>query len=43
MAYADFIYLNRTTASDKTLCDKALLLPKIQSMMNINLDCFNGL
>ena len=28
MAYADFIDLNRTTASDKTLCDKALLLPK---------------
>ena len=35
MAYRDFKDLNRRTASDKMLCDKRLILLKIQNMMDI--------
>ena len=35
MAYRDFKDLNRRTASDKMLCDKHLILLKIQNMMDI--------
>ena len=41
MVYGDFKDLNRRTAADKVLGDKALL--KIQNMMDINMDllqCF---
>ena len=38
MAYEDFIDLNRRTAADKVLCDKAFKLLKIQNMMDINVD-----
>ena len=35
MAYGDFKDLNRRTASDKVLCNKALIMLKIQNMMDI--------
>ena len=45
MAYGDFKDLNRRTATDKVLCEKHLILLKIQNMMNINkelLQCFTN-
>ena len=38
MTYGDFTDLTRRTAADKVLCDKALLLLKIQNMTDINMD-----
>ena len=38
MAYGDFKDLNRKTAADKVLHDGALMLLKIQNMMDINVD-----
>ena len=38
MTYGNFKDLTRKTAADKVLCDKALLLLKIQNMTDINMD-----
>ena len=38
MAYGDFKDLNRGTAADKVLCDKALILLKIQKSIDTNMD-----
>ena len=38
MAYGDFEDLNRRTAADKVLPDKAFILLKIQNMMVINVN-----
>ena len=38
MAYGDFKDLNRRTFADKLLCEKHLILLKIQNMMDINMD-----
>ena len=38
MAYGDFKDLNRRTFADKLLSDKALILLKIQNMMDVNGD-----
>ena len=40
MAYGDFEGLNRRTAADKVLPDKAFILLKIQNMMVINVNLF---
>ena len=38
MAYGDFKDLNRRTAADKVLCDKAFNIAKDQNMIYINVD-----
>ena len=38
MAYEDFENLNRRTAADKVLSDKAFNIANIRNMMNINVD-----
>ena len=38
MAYGDFKDLNKRTADDKVLRDKAFNISKIQNMMDINVD-----
>ena len=43
MAYGNFKYLTRRTASDKILRDKDLILLKIPNMMDINVELFHWL
>ena len=43
MAYVNFKYLTRRTASDKILRDKDLILLKIPNMMDINVELLHWL
>ena len=43
MAYGNFKYLTRRTASDKILRDKELILLKIPNMMDINVELLHWL
>ena len=43
MAYGNFKYLTRRTASDKILRDKDLILLKIPNMMDINVELLHWL
>ena len=43
MAYGNFKYLTRRTASDKILRDKDIILLKIPNMMDINVELLHWL